>query len=233
MNESRTAATNAAIQLAGFQYLAGGGQPFGWPADFDDQRLAIDEGGGAFKIARACHRIVRAMHDGACPKCGYADRSEHFTDNNGNHRCPNCEFAIPNEDVERVMAMFLPFMAESLAIFEQVRAGKFGEKPAAVESEQEFLIIHELGKYWHLYPASDQNARELLRQVIESDSINTAFEDHGAADRGRPLVESGTVEEIKQFLAAELSNGDVLNAFEFAKPKEVFRVESHQANVFE
>ena len=38
-------------------------------------------------LARACHRIVRAMHDGHCPECGLLDTSERFVQL-GRHHTP-------------------------------------------------------------------------------------------------------------------------------------------------
>ena len=89
--------------------------------------------------ARALHRIVRAMHDGECPKCHAVHPSERmryrlqgFTDENGNHypfatresgwQCPSCRFKVTQDEADAVLKIFAPFMERNLAIFEQWRS---------------------------------------------------------------------------------------------------------------
>ncbi|MCC7419409.1 MAG: hypothetical protein IT428_03920, partial [Planctomycetaceae bacterium] len=54
--------------------------------------------------ARALHRVVRAMHDGHCPKCGHLGPSETFWVcafsllGPGSHKCPECGFFITAEE---------------------------------------------------------------------------------------------------------------------------------------
>ena len=51
--------------------------------------------------ARALHRVVRAMHDGHCPKCGYlgpADAFYHEHPVGGWHEGPTCQFRITETD---------------------------------------------------------------------------------------------------------------------------------------
>jgi hypothetical protein len=83
--------------------------------------------------ARAVHRIVRAMHDGECPKCHKLHdstamrrlvRSHRGDVINviGNWTCPACGFFITPEESEAAMQHFAPFMEANLKVFEQWRA---------------------------------------------------------------------------------------------------------------
>lgn len=93
--------------------------------------------------ARALHRVVRAMHDGHCPKCGHLGPSESFVggvwrEHGGEilfkkpwgvswwlgdaHICPSCEFYILDETAEAALALFQPILHKSLEVFEHWRA---------------------------------------------------------------------------------------------------------------
>jgi hypothetical protein len=71
--------------------------------------------------ARALHRVVRAMHDGNCPKCGHLGSSTSFWMGSG-HRCPECDFYISESHARAAMMAFRPFMEKNLAVFEEWRA---------------------------------------------------------------------------------------------------------------
>ena len=82
------------------------------------------------------HRIVRAMHDGECPKCHriYAAdrmRTNALYDTPGGARqrrecpyyvCPGCGFTITDDEAASVISIFSQFMDKNLAIFEAWRA---------------------------------------------------------------------------------------------------------------
>jgi hypothetical protein len=80
--------------------------------------------------ARALHRVVRAMHDGNCPKCGYLGPSEEFQKHYErgpqklsivDHLCPCCGFEVShNESVEALKA-FAPYMEQNVEMFEAWR----------------------------------------------------------------------------------------------------------------
>lgn len=70
--------------------------------------------------ARALHRVVRAMHDGNCPKCGHLGPSNTFNSRLG-HVCPECSFFIRTEESEAALRTFQPFMALNAEIFEKWR----------------------------------------------------------------------------------------------------------------
>lgn len=83
--------------------------------------------------ARALHRIVRAMHDGECPKCHavYSSDQMRFRElvtygfqgpATTGWRCPNCLFEITDKEATEVFRIFAPFMERNLAIFEKWRA---------------------------------------------------------------------------------------------------------------
>ncbi len=93
--------------------------------------------------ARAVHRVVRAMHDGECPRCHTLRSSElmRFTDVQvtvidayvypplqtekflkAGWRCPSCLFEITDADAEAAIAQFAKFMDKNLEVFEKWRA---------------------------------------------------------------------------------------------------------------
>jgi len=74
--------------------------------------------------ARALHRVVRALHDGNCPKCGALNPSDTVYDTAVYEGwcCPDCKFTITAEEAKAAMAAFRPFMEANLAIFEAWRA---------------------------------------------------------------------------------------------------------------
>ncbi len=76
--------------------------------------------------ARALHRVVRSMHDGHCPVCGYMAASEMFevapkVDFQRDKKCPQCGFSISVEEANAALAAFRPHLAKSVAIFEEWR----------------------------------------------------------------------------------------------------------------
>lgn len=75
--------------------------------------LNIDPGNEQFELARSLHRVVRAMHDGHCPKCGHLASSMEFEPSPGYHACPECEFAITKEEASEALAIFLPYMQKN------------------------------------------------------------------------------------------------------------------------
>lgn len=77
--------------------------------------------------SRALHRVVRAMHDGNCPKCGLLEPSHEFVRDDG-HMCPRCGFAISHDEATAALETFRPFMELNVAAFETWRANRCGEK---------------------------------------------------------------------------------------------------------
>lgn len=84
----------------------------------DDCNLDVERG----ERARALHRVVRAMHDGHCPKCGWLDSADKFDDGH-QHRCPGCKFTISRDDAERALAEFRPYLQKSVEVFEAWQVG--------------------------------------------------------------------------------------------------------------
>lgn len=77
--------------------------------------------------ARALHRVVRAMHDGECPKCHALHSSADMTRYiyaGGGHRCPTCAFTITAAESEAALEEFAGFMDKNLAVFEEWRASR-------------------------------------------------------------------------------------------------------------
>lgn len=95
----------------------------------DEHFLDVD-----FEVARSIHRVVRAMHDGECPRCHrlfqpqsvVADRGAYSfaSDPKEDKRCPNCGFAITRDEIDAALAQFAPVMDKNLEIFEQWRANR-------------------------------------------------------------------------------------------------------------
>lgn len=92
----------------------------------DDCNLDVDPG----EQARALHRVVRAMHDGHCPKCGYLASSEEFyypqrsriqpsLSQLGFHKCPSCYFTITTDESKAALAEFRPYLQKSVMVFER------------------------------------------------------------------------------------------------------------------
>lgn len=73
--------------------------------------------------ARALHRVVRAMHDGNCPKCGSLFDAQEMRDASETSGlgwgCPMCGFQIDESDAELAMRAFRPYMQANLAVFEE------------------------------------------------------------------------------------------------------------------
>ena len=86
--------------------------------------------------ARALHRIVRAMHDGECPKCHTVHSAASMwkelliagdylrVPNCSGWQCDACGFYITEGEGEQVFKIFAPFMERNLAIFEKWRADR-------------------------------------------------------------------------------------------------------------
>lgn len=97
-----------------------------------DCNLDTDEGG---EEARALHRVVRAMHDGHCPKCGYLAPADKFYQTAitnpqhpkgvrpNQHCCPKCGFTVTEEQAELALARFRPYLNKSVLLFEKWRSG--------------------------------------------------------------------------------------------------------------
>lgn len=82
--------------------------------------------------ARALHRVVRAIHDGNCPKCGYLGSSDSFFTpgwnsrgvGHGYHKCPKCSFRITEEEAAAAMEQFRPYMQANVEVFERWRSAR-------------------------------------------------------------------------------------------------------------
>lgn len=102
----------------------------------DECNLDVERG----EQARALHRVVRAMHDGHCPKCGHLAPSEEFyfpklMRNDppfvkpGFHKCPRCHFTVTEDEAEAALAEFRPYLNKSVEVFEKWREGLFATRP--------------------------------------------------------------------------------------------------------
>lgn len=77
------------------------------------------------EIARAVHRIVRAMHDGNCPQCGHlAPAQDFFHPANyfpSYHSCPKCGFTITEMESKAALQEFQPYQTLNIAVFQEWR----------------------------------------------------------------------------------------------------------------
>jgi ssDNA-binding Zn-finger/Zn-ribbon topoisomerase 1 len=96
-------------------------------------------------LARALHRVVRAMHDGECPRCHKVHMSDvmHVIDRGpgmdvawSGLRCPNCKFQISDEEAAEVFRIFGPFMEQNLDLFVEWRHSR-NKEPSIGRSESE------------------------------------------------------------------------------------------------
>jgi len=89
-------------------------------------QLDIDD----LEIARSLHRVVRAMHDGECPKCHalFESRSMRLPRNIHDNPlrfdliCPGCQFTVTAKEQDDVIKQFAPVMERNLEVFELWRS---------------------------------------------------------------------------------------------------------------
>ena len=67
--------------------------------------------------ARAIHRVIRAIHDGECPRCQHLADASNFRVPEG-HRCPKCGFHITKEQTKKGLKLFASFMLDAVEVFE-------------------------------------------------------------------------------------------------------------------
>jgi hypothetical protein len=87
--------------------------------------------------ARALHRVVRAMHDGHCPKCGYLGPAQYFwadekphpslPEDEGRHECPVCHFYVTETEARGALMAFKPYLNRSVEVFEEWRSKQGGQ----------------------------------------------------------------------------------------------------------
>ena len=93
-----------------------------------------------FEEARALHRVVRALHDGHCPKCSAIFPAEQAQWRwSLGEKCPKCGFTISREEAEAALSEFAPIMQRNLELFEAWRerrrngcSGQSGDHAPAV-----------------------------------------------------------------------------------------------------
>lgn len=83
----------------------------------DECNLDVERG----EQARALHRVVRAMHDGHCPKCGCLESADVFMRSHC-HTCPSCGFTISIKEATLALEQFRPYLNRSVEVFEKWRA---------------------------------------------------------------------------------------------------------------
>lgn len=80
--------------------------------------------------ARALQRVIRAMHDGHCPKCGYLAASWRFVwrawiiGPKQGHKCPSCRFYTTTAEETAALAAFAPHFLKSAFVFLEWRNGR-------------------------------------------------------------------------------------------------------------
>lgn len=91
-----------------------------------NDKLALDTD---VDTARAVHRVVRAMHDGECPRCHILFKSSSMLISDrslsaigGDEMCPKCGFMITRSEQQAAIDLFGPIMDRNLDVFEAWRA---------------------------------------------------------------------------------------------------------------
>ena len=95
------------------------------PAPASASRLNLDISDS--ERARVLHRVVRAMHDGHCPACGWRDKAEEFRDETHpmgqrpvvDYACPVCQARVTSDEATAALAEFQPFMQRNWMIFHE------------------------------------------------------------------------------------------------------------------
>ena len=112
--------------------------------DAVSQELALDV---TAEEARALHRVVRAMHDGHCPKCGHLGSADEFyypaltrldpaTVKEGHHMCPKCAFVVTDAEAAAALQQFQPYLIKSVEIFDCWRTTRLSSDVSELVDEQ-------------------------------------------------------------------------------------------------
>lgn len=95
-----------------------------WPEHAENHFLDVDD----FEVARSIHRVVRAMHDGECPRCHQLCESMNMRTRRADGQaegfdmqCPGCGFKITAAEQHAAMLTFGPVMEKNLEVFERWR----------------------------------------------------------------------------------------------------------------
>jgi tRNA(Ile2) C34 agmatinyltransferase TiaS len=83
--------------------------------ELTDSKLNLDH-----SESRSVHRVVRAMHDGECPKCHNLHPSIQMEVPSG-HKCPTCGYFISHEESKAAIETFRACMEDNLVVFERWR----------------------------------------------------------------------------------------------------------------
>lgn len=166
--------------------------------------------------ARAIHRVIRAMHDGECPKCHIILPAVEMRCVTG-WLCPSCRFSISQFEASDGLGKFAPFMERNLAIFERWRAGSTSDRcpvatvttePEGTPSESDHLLVGRLLRApdrradmahaiaAHLAPeraAAAQVAAELTAAKAEIERLK---DDHRVAVQGLDIKDA-EIERLK------------------------------------
>lgn len=120
--------------------------------------------------ARALHRVVRAMHDGHCPKCGHLGPSSVFY-RDREHCCPVCKFTVTDEEAATALKLFQPYLSKSVEVFERWRPTAGTEQPNDTEQSvvKDILERQSVGieKYGTTVAKNPLQLREWLQHAYE------------------------------------------------------------------
>lgn len=145
--------------------------------------------------ARALHRVVRAMHDGHCPRCGCLESADVFMQGSC-HKCPDCGFRITHREAELALAEFRPYLVRSVEVFEAWRSNLLVDVP-----QQEKATILEaargsmVGKWLEAARARAERAGQLVR-VLREDGRSHTVTCESNPRRINVIVESGKITEV-------------------------------------
>lgn len=139
--------------------------------------------------SRALHRVVRAMHDGHCPFCGYLASAEKFAKDNGDHTCPNCGETVTALDAFMALREFHPRLEKSVEIFRHWRNERplFSRTIPVPKSSKDFqfclrrsdLRLDNTSEYQYTQPLPIDVARAAKLSMPEVDICSFAgFDPH-------------------------------------------------------
>lgn len=73
--------------------------------------------------ARDCYYVLRAMHDGACPKCGHTGASESFhTRYDDCLVCPECRFQLSEDEIKGIQKITPEVLTRRVTSLEACRS---------------------------------------------------------------------------------------------------------------
>ena len=187
-------------------------------------------------LARALHRVVRAMHDGECPRCHevYASERMRLIDHEfptggklrsempitfSGWRCPNCDFRITDEEAAEVFRIFGPFMEQNLDFFTEWQYSRNKEPDQqikhAVKKHDEHLThilatLREWPEQWYEALQDPRFDKKFMRSIGRLINLVDKYIDQPRVDEENRKLRDGRSKskEGSRQAARAIGNGD-------------------------